>query len=221
MPIADLETTVIEVIPMKSSLRSVYLSIAAAFVLWFFIFAYPVGNFWIKLIFSASFLAAVGLISSRCELKTLFEFKFRHLWVGIVSALVLYGIFWVGKEAATFLFSFAPGQIASVYATRTQLDALLIGLLLMFLMGPAEEIYWRGFVQRRLVERYGAKVGVLGTAVVYALVHAVSLNPMLILAAGVCGLFWGLLYQREQKLIPLIISHSLWDVLIFVLFPMT
>jgi membrane protease YdiL (CAAX protease family) len=221
MPIADFETTVIEVIPMKSSLRSVYLSIATAFILWFFIFAYPVGNFWIKLIFSASFLAAVGLISSRCELKTLFEFKFRHLWVGIVSALVLYGIFWVGKEVATFLFSFAPGQIASVYATRTQLDALLIGLLLMFLMGPAEEIYWRGFVQRRLVERYGAKVGVLGTAVVYALVHAVSLNPMLILAAGVCGLFWGLLYQREQKLIPLIISHSLWDVLIFVLFPMT
>ncbi|MEK6655039.1 MAG: CPBP family glutamic-type intramembrane protease [Thermodesulfobacteriota bacterium] len=52
------------------------------------------------------------------------------------------------------------------------------------------------------------------------MVHAVSLNPMLILAAGVCGLYWGLLYQREQNLIPLIISHSLWDLLIFVLFPM-
>jgi uncharacterized protein len=206
---------------MNPSLRSVYLSIAAAFVLWFFIFAYPIGNFWIKLIFSASFLAAVGLISSCREMKALFTFKSRHPWVGIGSALVLYGVFWVGKEAANFLFSFAPGQIASVYATRTQLDALLIGLLLMFLMGPAEEIYWHGFVQRRLVERYGATVGVLGTAVVYALVHAVSLNPMLILAAGVCGLFWGLLYQREQNLIPLMISHSLWDVLIFVLFPMT
>ena len=205
---------------MISSLRSVYISIAVAFALWFFIFAYPVGNFWIKLIFSALFLAAVGLISSRREMKALFTFKIRHLWVGIVSALVLYGIFWVGKEAANFLFSFAPGQIASVYATKTQLDTVLIGLFLMFLMGPAEEIYWHGFVQRRLVDRYGATVGVLGTAVVYALVHAFSLNPMLILAAGVCGLFWGLLYQYEQNLIPLIISHSLWDVLIFVLLPM-
>ena len=90
----------------------------------------------------------------------------------------------------------------------------------MFLIGPAEEIYWHGFVQRRLVGRYGGRAGVLGTAAVYALVHAVSLNPMLILAAGVCGLYWGLLYQREQNLIPLIISHSLWDLLIFVLFPM-
>ena len=179
------------------------------------------GNFWIKLIFSASLLAAVGLISSRREMKALFTFKTRHLWVGIISALVLYGIFWIGKEAANFLFSFAPGQIASVYATKTQLDTALIGLFLMFLMGPAEEIYWHGFVQRRLVERYGATVGVLGTAFVYALVHAASMNPMLILAAGVCGLFWGLLFQREQNLIPLILSHSLWDVLIFVLFPMT
>jgi membrane protease YdiL (CAAX protease family) len=206
---------------MNSSLRSVYISIAVAFVLWFFIFAYPVGNFWIKLIFSASFLAAVGLISSCREMKVLFTFKSRHLWVGIGSALVLYGIFWVGKEAANSLFSFAPGQIASVYATKTQLDTALIGLFLVFLMGPAEEIYWHGFVQRRLVERHGAKVGVLGTALVYALVHAASMNPILILAAGVCGLFWGLLYQREQNLIPLILSHSLWDVLIFVLFPMT
>lgn len=205
---------------MSSSLRSVYLSIAAAFVLWFFIFAYPVGNFWIKLIFSASLLAVTGLVSSRKELKALFAFRLRHLWVGIGSALVLYGIFWIGKEAANFLFAFAPGQIASVYATKTQLDAVLIGFLLVFLMGPAEEIYWHGFVQRRLVGRYGATTGVLGTAAVYALVHAASLNPMLILAAGVCGLFWGLLYQREQSLIPLIISHSLWDLMIFVLFPM-
>ena len=65
------------------------------------------------------------------------------------------------------------------------------------------------------------RIGVCATASVYALVHVVSLNPMLILAAAVCGLYWGLLFQREQNLIPLIISHSLWDVLIFVFFPMT
>ena len=137
------------------------------------------------------------------------------------SALVLYGIFAVGKEVSNLLFSFAPGQIQSVYATKTQLDAVWIGLLLVFIMGPAEEIYWRGFVQRLLVERYGVKAGVLGTAAVYALVHAVSWNFMLIGAAGVCGLYWGILFQREKSLVPVIISHSLWDVMIFVLFPMT
>ena len=206
---------------MNPSLRTVYATIPAAFVLWFFIFALPVGNFWLKLTGSASLLAAIGLVSSRNELKALFEFKVRHLWVGVLSALLLYGIFWVGKLAANLLFSFAPGQIESVYASKTQLDAVWIGLLLLLVMGPAEEIYWHGFVQRRLTGRYGATAGVLATAVVYTLVHVVSLNFMLVAAAGVCGLYWGLLFQREKNLIPLIISHALWDFLIFVLFPMT
>jgi len=206
---------------MNPSLRTVYATIPAAFVLWFFIFALPVGNFWLKLTCSASLLAAIGLVSSRNEIKALFVFKIRHLWVGALSALILYGIFWVGKLAANLLFSFAPGQIESVYASKTQLDAVWIGLLLLLVMGPAEEIYWHGFVQRRLTGRYGATVGVLATAVVYTLVHVVSLNFMLIAAAGVCGLYWGLLFQREKNLIPLIISHALWDFLIFVLFPMT
>jgi len=205
---------------MNPSLRTVYATIPAVFVLWFFIFALPVGNFWLKLTGSASILAAIGLISSRNELKALFVFKIRHLWVGVLSALILYGIFWVGKLAANLLFSFAPGQIESVYASKMQLDAVWIGFLLLLVMGPAEEIYWHGFVQRRLVGRYGAKAGVLATAVVYALVHVASLNFMLVAAAGVCGLYWGLLFQREKNLIPLIISHALWDFLIFVLFPM-
>jgi membrane protease YdiL (CAAX protease family) len=205
---------------MNPSLRTVYATIPAAFVLWFFIFALPVGNFWLKLTGSASLLAAIGLVSSRNELKALFLFKVRHLWVGVLSALLLYGIFWVGKLVANLLFSFAPEQIESVYASKTQLDAVWIGLLLLFVIGPAEEIYWHGFVQRRLTGRYGATVGVLATAVVYTLVHVVSLNFMLVAAAGICSLYWGLLFQREKILIPLIISHALWDFLIFVLFPM-
>ncbi|MCX5821228.1 MAG: type II CAAX endopeptidase family protein [Deltaproteobacteria bacterium] len=206
---------------MNGSLRPVFWTVPAAFVLWFFIFAVPAGNFWLKLTCSASLLAAIGLVSSRNELKALFTFKIRHLWVGVLSALILYGIFWVGKLAANLLFSFAPGQIESVYASKTQLDAVWIGLLLLFVMGPAEEIYWHGFVQHRLTGRYGATAGVLATAAVYTMVHVTSWNFMLVAAAGVCGLYWGLLFQREKNLIPLIISHALWDFLIFILFPMT
>jgi hypothetical protein len=88
-------------------------------------------------------------------------------------------------------------------------------------MGPAEEIYWHGFVQRTLGLRLDAIRGVLLTPAVYAAVHISGFNFMLVMAAGVCGLFWGILYQREKSLIPVIISHSLWDVIIFVLFPLS
>jgi len=205
---------------VNPSLRPVWLTIAAAFGLWFLTFTLGFGNFWLKLTASACILAAIGLGYSSGEFKKLFAFRMRHLWIGIGSALVLYGIFWVGKEAAYLLFDFAPGQIASVYKTKTQLDAVWIGLLLLFLMGPAEEIYWRGFVQRHLAECYGAGTGFWWAAAAYTLIHITSWNFMLLVAASVCGLFWGLLYRREQNLIPVVISHALWDVMIFVLFPL-
>jgi membrane protease YdiL (CAAX protease family) len=203
------------------SLLFVYLSIAASLLLWVFAFALSAGNFWLRLTCSASILAAVGILCSRRELKALFQFKMTHIGIGILSALLLYAIFWVGRTVADSLFSFASEQIASLYATKSQLGEVRIGLLLAFVIGPGEEIYWRGFVQRRLVWRFGAMAGVIGTTAAYALIHVASLNPMLILAAAVCGLYWGCIYQREQNLIPVIVSHSLWDILIFVLLPMT
>ena len=191
-----------------------------AFGLWFLTFAVPVGNFWIKLCLSASILAVTGVMLRRSEQDSLFCFRRRHLWLGPVSALVLYGIFWLGNEVSSILFPFASKEISSIYLNKAQLPPAVIGLLLVFVMGPAEEIYWHGFIQRTFSHRLGAAAGVLLTTTIYAVVHVVALNFMLFVAAGVCGLFWGVLYQREQSLVPVIISHSVWDLMIFVLFPL-
>ncbi len=196
-------------------------TLPVAFVLWFLTFAIPFGNFWLKLTFSASLLAVLGLRSSRTDWRILFHFKFRHLWLGPLSAVLLYGVFWLGKEFSTLLFPFASKQISTVYFNKAQLDVRAIGLLLFFIMGPAEEIYWHGFVQRSLGRRFGSWRGLFLTAAVYSLVHIFALNFMLLVAAAVCGFYWGWLYQREQSLIPVILSHSIWDVLIFLIFPLS
>lgn len=200
-------------------MQGVLLTLPLAFALWCFTFAVPAGNFWLKLCSSALVLSLTALRLAGRERKTLFPFKARHLWVGILSALVLYAIFWLGSALSSMLFPFAPREISSIYSSKVQLSPALIGLLLLFIMGPAEEIYWRGFVQRNLTRRLGPVKGVLITAVIYSLVHLAALNFMLLVAAGVCGLYWGWIYQREQSLVPVILSHSVWDVLIFVLFP--
>jgi membrane protease YdiL (CAAX protease family) len=75
-------------------------------------------------------------------------------------------------------------------------------------------------VQRRLSQRFSAPAALLGTTAIYAFVHIWTLNLILIIAAGVAGLVWGWLYQRERSLIAVMLSHALWDVLIFVLFPL-
>lgn len=144
----------------------------------------------------------------------------RTLWVGLVSALLLYGIFWLGKELSTIFFPFAFRKISGIYGNKAQLDLTTIALLLFFVMGPAEEIYWHGFVQRSFSSHFGPAVGILLTSGIYALVHIFACNLMLLIAASICGIFWGWLYQREQNLIPVILSHSIWDLTIFVLFPL-
>ncbi len=88
------------------------------------------------------------------------------------------------------------------------------------MIGPAEEIFWRGYVQNALSKRWNPNTGFIVTTLVYALVHIWSFNFMLVMAALVVGAIWGLAYRLyPQKLGALIVSHAVWDVAVFVLFP--
>lgn len=54
----------------------------------------------------------------------------------------------------------------------------------------------------------------------YALVHAGSCNFMLVMAALVAGVVWGALYRFfPNRFAAIILSHSLWDVAVFIFFP--
>jgi len=97
----------------------------------------------------------------------------------------------------------------------------LIGLLLFFVTGPCEEIYWRGFLQRGLMVRLGQNKGWLLASFIYSFVHIWTLNAMLMLAALIAGLLWGWLYKSTHSLWPSMVSHALWGLLIFVLFPLS
>ena len=95
-----------------------------------------------------------------------------------------------------------------------------IALLLFFVTGPSEELYWRGYLQKNLMMRFGQWQGWLLATAIYAAVHIWSFNFMLIGAAAVAGAFWGAMYWRLKNLAPVIISHSVWSAVIFAVFPM-
>lgn len=202
----------------ERELRVVALTVIAAFALWYFAFQTEIWNFWARLSLAAATLAGIALVRAPDPTK-LFRVRGRDIIIGVASALALYAIFWLGKQIAVSIFPFASDQITNVYAKREQLDLVWIGLVLFFLVGPSEEVFWRGYLQRRLEEHFGAPAALLVTTAIYAFVHIWTLNVLLILAAAAVGLFWGRLYQRERSLISVMLSHALWDVLIFVLFP--
>ena len=208
--------------------RNLLIAVATAALLWFYMFSpWTRGrpNFWIVMSCAAVILTCLGLAFTP-DKKSLgkIERPLLQILCGVLLAFVLWGIFWVGDKASSWLFDSARPEVDAVYSMKHGLPTWLIGLLLVFLIGPAEEFFWRGYVQRTLSRTLGGKhpedCAFLLTAAVYALVHIWSFNFMLVMAALVAGLVWGLIYRLRPKTLPaLIISHALWDVLVFVIMP--
>lgn len=198
-----------------------WLCVLATFF-WFVMFSpwtAPRLNFWLVMAVTTAVLSAAGLWLQKDRLREIYAFKPSHVLLGLASALILYAVFWVGNLVSTQIFHFARPEIAGIYSTREQASPLVIGLLLLFWVGPAEEIFWRGFVQERLCGRYGRTGGYLAASLVYAAIHVFGFNFMLFMASLICGLFWGAMYLRYRSVWPGLISHAVWDVLIFVVMP--
>lgn len=213
---------------MKPAVRNLGIALLTAALLWFYMFSpwtkgWP--SFWLAMTFSALVLTGLGLAFTSDRKSVLrVEKPLLQVLGGILLAFALWGVFWVGDKLSSLMFIFARPQVDSVYAMKEGFPAGVIALLLLVLIGPAEEFFWRGYVQRTLSGLFRGKhagdYAFLLTAGIYALVHIWSFNFMLVMAALVAGAVWGLIYRLCPKaLFALIVSHALWDVLVFVLIP--
>ena len=194
-------------------------TVILACVLWFVTFYLSWSVFWIKISLSAATLAILSFWFQP-DLSNYFHFDKNAILIGLVSAVMLYFIFWLGKSISSAIMPFASGQINSIYGKGTGTHTAIIACLLFLITSPCEEIYWRGYLQKNLADRFGGWQGWLLAAVIYAGVHIWSFNFMLIGAAGVAGIFWGAMYWRYQNLAPVIVSHAVWSTTIFAVFPM-
>ena len=143
-----------------------------------------------------------------------------NILYGIILAAALWGIFWTGDKVSGLLFDFARPQVDNIYGIREGISTWLLSALLVFLIGPAEEIFWRGYVQHTLSGKMGADGGFAVATLLYALVHVPSCNFMLVMAALVAGTVWGALYRFfPERFSAILVSHALWDAAVFVWFP--
>lgn len=203
-------------------MKRVWLLILLAFLLWTLMFSpwtAPHLPFWWTMTFSACTLTVLSTVFSPGWWKHL-RWSVSNILLGFAIAIALWCVFWVGDKASTWLFDFARPQVNLIYGMKAGESPWLISALLLFLIGPAEEIFWRGYVQRRLSLRYNPNVGFLLATACYTLVHVASLNFMLIMASMVCGIAWGGLYRLFPHRFPaIVLSHALWDAAVFVWFP--
>ena len=208
---------------MNNRIISLIILIFFACIFWIEMFVLKHHNFWYEMTIVTILLTTVSAyINHRAGPEInyrLYDFKMSYIVIGIVSAAILYGVFFAGNFFSNLLFNFAKTQVSGIYGNKTILNPYIIALLLFFIIGPAEEIFWRGFVQDTLSQKFGENWGWIAASLVYGGVHIFALNFMLFMAALICGLFWGYIFKRYKSLWPGIISHALWDLTIFILIP--
>jgi membrane protease YdiL (CAAX protease family) len=180
-------------------------------------------DFWAWLAANVILVSAVGFALDKDYARRLgLDLRsglLRKATLGVLSAAALYAVFAAGRIAALRLFPFAGAGIGSVYALKAGVPVLRVALLIGLVIGPGEELFWRGFFQERTAATTRPLSGFVLTAMLYTAVHLASGNIMLVLAAAVCGVFWGWLYLRFRSPVLNIVSHTLWDLAVFVVFP--
>jgi membrane protease YdiL (CAAX protease family) len=177
----------------------------------------PRERFWQRMTATGAALGTLALVGDADLRRT--RIRPGDVALGLASAAGLYGVFHVGDRAARRVMPKGDEEIDEIYALRALRPRGEIAARLALVIGPAEELFWRGFVQRGMQRRLGRWRGAAMAAGAYSGAHVVTGNATLIGAAGAAGAYWSALAAAGMPMGALVVSHVAWDVWIFLIQP--
>lgn len=187
-------------------LAALLLAAAPAFA---WAFGASVPDPWVRLLTASVLTGVLGAFATRGEaLKSLRPDRFA-LASGALTGLAMVAAAWgltrwePAAEQARELFRWREGH-TPVFLALT-LPVIILG----------EELFWRGTVTRLLAGRCPKIAAVLIGAAVCALAHVPSGLWLLPAAALGAGVVWGTLFAATGSLAAPLISHLLFDLLVF------
>jgi membrane protease YdiL (CAAX protease family) len=189
--------------------RLLAVGIAAAFAAFGLTFRGPRERFWDRMTATGLVLGTFALAADRDARRA--RITPAAVVIGLASAAGLYAIFRVGDRVARQVMPKGSDEIGDIYALRSLRPKEELAARLGLVIGPAEELFWRGFVQRR--------AGLVATTALYGGAHVVTENATLVGAATIAGAYWGVLRALGVPLGALIVSHVAWDIWIFLVAP--
>ncbi|MEI5905925.1 type II CAAX endopeptidase family protein [Bacillus spongiae] len=145
--------------------------------------------------------------------------KKKDYLYGILSGLLLYGIFKIGFSLLVLFSSSVEKDVNKLYGNYSP-EFFWHYLVLLFILIPGEEVFWRGFFQRRLASKMNSFMAIFISSIAYASIFYYSSQPIWMLAAFVAGLFWGLLYKWKESLRLVIVSHIVFILFFIILLPL-
>lgn len=144
-----------------------------------------------------------------------------NLWVGVISGLICL----VSIYGFVAIFQFSVLDIPQLQRLLEKWDfsgakVILLVLVLALINPILEELYWREFMFGRLSTKLGNVIVVLITAIFYSLYHFIVVseifsfpfNMLSVISVFLAGLMWGIFRIKLNSIVASIISHSLADI---------
>src|SRR5213594_3695942 len=137
-----------------------------------------------------------------------------HRWQEIVqqTAIALSGI---PLGLVEFFILRSPRWIAQL----TFGSLVLGGIVIFFATGLSEELIFRAILLKRAVDGLGTRGGLLYVTAIFASLHIFFLNGVDLVFVFAVGLFYGLIVLKTRNLWGVILSHSLGNVILYLVAP--
>ena len=172
--------------------------------------------FWYLYTFTLLVCLAIATLKTQFydELPT-----WQYLLHGIGYGTLLYGIIRAGHAGLKLLI---PTIDQSIYSFLKIYGPTNIWhyTILVFIIVIGEEIFWRGFVQQHF-KKY---VAPLQAILISSLLFSISLLIIGFIPGAItalmAGLIFGLLYEWKRSLPLIIVAHSVFVILLFLILPL-
>ena len=143
----------------------------------------------------------------------------------LIAAVSGYVLAFVGLFAGVILISFtqaetAPNQVRQIATENPEVLLLLIPASFL-LIGPGEELLFRGIVQGRLREEFGPVAGVVLASAIFAAIHFTALTGgtsgrlATIAVLFLPSLVFGSAYELTDNLVVPVFIHGAYNATLF------
>lgn len=148
----------------------------------------------------------LSIARPRASVLTIAAAAMATPFIGGVVTMTLYAL---GAETPEHLV-----ELSKTTQQDTLLGVLVTVLVIGVLAGMCEELLYRGYIQTRLVARFGPAVGIGIASLLFAIMHLNPMHSTIALALGIwCGLVVWLTGSVWTGVLCHVWNNSLWVVL--------
>jgi membrane protease YdiL (CAAX protease family) len=144
----------------------------------------------------------------------------REICLGMICGLLMLGLTQLAYPIGQAILPGLSTWVAPLYGNLRQPPGPYRALPILLLVVMAEECVWRGLLIDMLQQRYPSLQVVMISTACYAIPHLFSSSWLLLGVVLLCGVIWSSLRVMTGSLMVPLLTHLVWDLGVFVLFPL-